>query len=76
MNKTAKSLGLLAAMMIISEGNTFDNSNIKPIHKDESYKKSKCKSCINWNKINKYQGCSIKDYRSPNQQACKLYKHK
>lgn len=74
MNSTQRKFGLMAAMMMIAAENPLISDT--PISKPEptpDWKHKKCKSCNQWRKYDRSQGCSIKPYRSPNQQACEKY---
>jgi hypothetical protein len=63
----------LIALASTTNLNCFEDVVDKPIRKDESYKRSKCKSCKEWSNVTR---CPIKQYRHPLQQACELYKQK
>ena len=74
MKTTQRKLGLMAAMMAIAATNPpiMDIEVAKP-EPTPDWKRKKCKSCSKWRKYDKSQGCSIRSYMTPNNQACEKY---
>lgn len=76
MNSNMKKLAALAyPLLLASMGSNIDSLSelgstrvVKP-----DWERKKCKSCKQWRKYDRSQGCSIKPYISPNQQACEKY---
>lgn len=64
---------MLASGMMNPEVNEFNSINSPRINVKPEWERKKCKSCNQWCKYDNSQGCSIKPYKSPNQQACDKY---